>query len=92
MAGPPTLQLYETSISPKVAAVAPVVEIVRVSITNAESGKVAEKVWESMSQFLTEGHEQRIAITFGKSLNLEECVIVGMLGWPNSEVRQTKQP
>ena len=67
-------------------AVAPVVEIVRVSIKNAESRKAAEQVWERMCKFLTEGHERRIVVTYGASLNLEECIIVGILGWPSSEV------
>lgn len=87
LAGQPVLQLYETNTSPKDAAVAPVVEIVRVSITDGESSTAAEQVWERLSQFLTEGHERSIAVTYGKSLNLEECVIVGILGWPSSEVR-----
>jgi hypothetical protein len=86
LAEPPKIQLYETNKSPKDAAVAPVVEIVRVSITNAESRKAAEQVWEKMSQFLIEGYERHIAVTYGTSLNLEESVIVGILGWPSFEV------
>lgn len=85
--GKPVLQLYDTNTSPKDVAIAPVVEVVRVTIKNPESSKAAQQVWEKMSQFLIDGQQKRIDVTYGKSLNLECCVIVGMLGWPSLEVR-----
>ena len=81
------MQLFETNTSPKDVAIAPIVEVIRVSITDAESSKTAEQVWKRISKFLEEGHERNVTLAYGKSLNLEGYVIVGILGWVSAEVR-----
>ncbi|KAF3388650.1 hypothetical protein F1880_003406 [Penicillium rolfsii] len=83
--GPPTLQLFETNYSPRDVATASTIEIYRVTIPNTENVEAALKTWEKISRKAREAYGDRVAITFGKSQNLEEEVIAGIIGWSRSE-------
>lgn len=83
--GPPTLQLFDTNISPKEISLAPVVEIIRVPVSDAESSKVAERSWEGLSRVLA-GQPSKNQTMHGKSLNLEQDLFVGIVGWASPEV------
>ncbi|KAJ5093201.1 hypothetical protein N7456_009062 [Penicillium angulare] len=81
--GPPTLQLYNTDLSPKNVAGAPVLEIIRLTISDSEKVKEAQESWKVFSE------EGGPAVVSGHSLNLEGNVVVGMLGWASTEARET---
>ena len=85
--GPPLLQLYETNVSPKDINLAPVLEIIRVPVSDVQSIEAAERIWERLSRFLAEYTPgKNPLVTYGKSLNLEEGLFVGIVGWSSSEV------
>jgi hypothetical protein len=90
--GPPTLQVFETNFGPGDAASASSVEIYRVSVPNAENAEAALKTWEEISRMAQETYGDKVAITYGKSQNLEEEVIAGIIGWSRPEVRPEAQP
>ncbi|KAJ5896427.1 uncharacterized protein N7473_005826 [Penicillium subrubescens] len=83
--GPPTLQVFETNFGPGDAASASSVEIYRVSVPNAENAEAALKTWEEISRKAQETYGDKVAITYGKSQNLEEEVIAGIIGWSRPE-------
>ncbi|KAJ5146969.1 hypothetical protein N7526_000321 [Penicillium atrosanguineum] len=83
--GPPTLQLFETSFSPKDAASAPVVQIIRTQVSSLEDAAASLQVWKKMYSLLVSEGGGRACATFGTSLNLEETTIVGIIGWLNLE-------
>ncbi|KAJ5579796.1 uncharacterized protein N7459_005781 [Penicillium hispanicum] len=87
LTGPPALQLYNTNVSPKVCGLAPVVEIIRVPVSDAESVKAAERAWEGLSEFLVEQPANKGTVTYGKSLNLEGELFAGIIGWASAEDR-----
>lgn len=82
--GPPTLQLFETNISPREAASASVVEIIRLSISNPENAETSTQAWERISRFLS---GKKASVTYGTSSNLENEVVGGIIGWHSPEVR-----
>ncbi|KAJ5225325.1 hypothetical protein N7468_006550 [Penicillium chermesinum] len=84
--GPPELQLFETNQSPTEPASSPVVEIYRVSVA---SDKVSEAraAWEDSVQKLNAKAGVKAKLTHGKSLNLQEDVVLGILGWESLEER-----
>lgn len=85
LAGPPELQLYNTETSPKKAAAAPIVEVIRVAVEGSQDHKLAEDIWQRISQTLIQ-RDESTAVTYGGSLNLEARVIVGIIGWTSTEV------
>lgn len=85
--GPPKLQVFETNLGPRDAASAHVVEVIRVSVANAEDASASLQVWGQISRHLTEKHGKGVSVTYGKSSNLEKDVVVGIIGWQNTEVR-----
>lgn len=85
--GPPTLQLFDTNFSPKDAASATSIEIFRVAVPNAENAEAALKTWENISQKAKERYGDKVSVTYGKSQNLDEVVIAGIIGWSRLEVR-----
>lgn len=87
MTGPPTLQLFETNESPKNAASAAVVEIIRVGVSNSKDTEASLEAWERISRFLASKEGVQAHVTYGKSLNLEEEIVVGITGWLNLDVR-----
>ena len=89
--GRPTLQLYNTNISPKEASSAPVVEIFRVSVSGLEKIQAAQDAWKEMSQNRATESQHAVPVTYGGSTNLEQSVVVGILGWESSEVREHKR-
>jgi hypothetical protein len=90
--GPPTLQLFETNFGPADPASASSVEIYRVSVPNAENAEAALKTWEEISHKAQETYGDKVAIAYGKSQNLEEEVIAGIIGWSRPEVRPGVKP
>ncbi|KAB8261707.1 hypothetical protein BDV32DRAFT_121292 [Aspergillus pseudonomiae] len=81
--GPPMLQLFETNISPRKAASASVVEIIRLSISTPENVEISTQAWERISRFLS----GKASITYGPSSNLENDVVAGIIGWHDTETR-----
>ncbi|KAJ6096079.1 hypothetical protein N7486_006825 [Penicillium sp. IBT 16267x] len=81
--GPPTLQLFETKFSPRDAASASMVEIIRVSVSNSENVDESLQVWEKASRHLAGNGEGTTSVTYGKSSNLEKDVVLGIIGWEN---------
>lgn len=75
--GPATLQLFDTNVGPRDAASSPIVEIIRTSISNSENVDASLKAWEKLPRHL--GHQTRVA--YGKSSNLENDVVAGIIGW-----------
>ncbi|KAK1142073.1 hypothetical protein N8T08_008155 [Aspergillus melleus] len=82
--GPPTLQLFETNFSPREAASASVVEIVRLSVSSPEQVIASTQAWDQLAQILKAKHKP---ITYGTSTNLENSVVVGVIGWSSEETR-----
>ncbi|KAJ5267565.1 hypothetical protein N7478_010373 [Penicillium angulare] len=87
--GPPILQLYNTDLSPKNVAVAPVVEIIRLIISDSEKVKEAQESWKVFSGEGATNGQVAPTVVSGHSLNLEGNVVVGMLGWASTEARET---
>jgi hypothetical protein len=85
--GPPALQVFETKLSPKEAASASSIEIFRVTISNARAGEAALQSWEKISQKANETYGDKVFVTYGKSQNLDDEVVVGIIGWKDPEVR-----
>ncbi|KAJ5676746.1 uncharacterized protein N7477_002379 [Penicillium maclennaniae] len=81
------LQLFETSSSPKDAASAPIVEIIRTELSSLENVEASLQVWKKMESFLVSEGGVRGCTTYGTSLNLEETTVVGIIGWLHQEVR-----
>ncbi|KAJ5671179.1 hypothetical protein N7507_000306, partial [Penicillium longicatenatum] len=82
LTGPPTLQLFETKFSPGEAASASLVEIIRVGVSNSENVEETLRVWEKATRHLNLNGDGT-TFTYGKSLNLEEDVIMAVIGWQN---------
>lgn len=83
MDGPATLQLFDMNVGPRDAASSPIVEIIRTSISKSENVDASLKAWEKLSGHL--GHQT--SVTYGKSSNLENDVVAGMIGWQGLIVR-----
>jgi hypothetical protein len=83
MAGPPTIQLFETDASPASSATAPLTIIVRTTIKDPGNREAAGKVWSGLVKDI--GGEAK-GFTHGASVNLEEELYLGVLGWESMEV------
>ncbi|OOQ90589.1 hypothetical protein PEBR_03767 [Penicillium brasilianum] len=83
--GPSTLQLCETNLSPKDAASASSIEVIRVTVPSAENAKAALEIWEKISLKAKARFGDKVGITYGKSQNLDEEVIAGIIGWSRPE-------
>jgi hypothetical protein len=86
--GPSTLQLCEVNLSPKDAASASAIDIFRVTIPSAEEVDAALKTWEEISRKAKENYGDEVAITYGRSQNLEDVIVAGIIGRSRPEVRQ----
>ena len=76
--GPSKLQMFETNASPFNSATAPLTAVHRTSIKGSESKNAAEKVWADFAKKV--GVELK-GFAHGVSVNLEEEVYLGLLGW-----------
>lgn len=87
MTGPPTLQLYETDASPNEAVSAPFVEILRLVVSKDKDLEPAQQAFKAVFQSLKDHeHGHDVALVTGESLNLDDHVIVGILGRSSFEV------
>ncbi|KAI9040313.1 uncharacterized protein KD926_008403 [Aspergillus affinis] len=82
--GPPTLQLFETDASPREAASASIVETFRLSVSSPEHVATSMEAWDRFVQIIKAKHTP---ITYGTSTNLENDVVVGIIGWSSEETR-----
>ncbi|KAJ5156814.1 hypothetical protein N7492_009617 [Penicillium capsulatum] len=82
--GPPTLQLFDTNVSPKDIGLAPVMEVIRVPIQSPEAAGTAVKVWKTISQVVMEEGSKN-HVLHGTSTNLENSLFVGIVGWASPE-------
>jgi hypothetical protein len=78
--------LFESKFSPGKAASASLVEIIRVGASNSENVEETLQLWEKATRHLNLNGDGT-TFTYGKSLNLEEDVIMAVIGWQNLEVR-----
>ena len=83
MAGPVTLQLFETNVSPASSATAPLTAILRTSIKGSEQKEAVNKVWRELVKDI--GGEAE-GVTHGASVNLDEELYLGVLGWGSMAV------
>lgn len=83
--GPPTLQLFDTNVSPKDIGLAPVIEIISVSIQSPEAAGTAVKAWNTISQVVIEERSKN-HVLHGTSTNLDNSLFVGIVGWASPEV------
>lgn len=84
MAAPPTLQLFDTNAGPKDAASSPVVEIIRTRPSEMHHIDASLEAWKKLSRHLS---GSQIPVVYGKSSNLEDEVVAGIIGWQGSRVR-----
>lgn len=84
MTGPPTLQLFDTNAGPKDAASSPVVEIIRTRISETHNIDASLEAWKRLSRHLS---RSQIPVAYGKSSNLENEVVAGIIGWQGLRVR-----
>lgn len=59
------------------------VEIYRVQATDVDKIGAARKAWEAIAQNLG----AKVKVVHGESLNLDDSVALGLLGWETLEVR-----
>lgn len=85
--GPPTLQLFDTNLSPQDAASSSSIEIFRVTVPNAKNAETVLQTWKHISQKAKERYGDKVSVTYGKSQNLEQEVVAGIIGWSELEVR-----
>ena len=83
MAGPTALQLFETEASPASSAKAPLTAVLRTSIRGQEDAEAAKNVWSDLAKQI--GGEAE-GIAHGPSVNLDEELYMGVLGWGSMEV------
>ncbi|CEJ60716.1 hypothetical protein PMG11_09279 [Penicillium brasilianum] len=83
--GPPTLQLFDTNLSPQDAASSSSIEIFRVAVPNAKNAETVLQTWKHISQKAKERYGDKAAVTYGKSQNLEQEVVAGIIGWSELE-------
>jgi hypothetical protein len=85
-AGPAVPQLYETNASPVYAFSSPLTEIFRVEIPGTEEMKRAKQTWKLFETAL-KSNSKDVQVLSGLSMNLEEKLFLGAIGWKASEVR-----
>ena len=83
IAGPTTPQLFETEASPANSARAPLTAVLRTRIKGQDGVQAAKDIWSDLVQKV-QGEAE--GISHGPSVNLEEEVYVGVLGWGSREV------
>lgn len=86
MSGPATLQLFDTNVGPRDAASSPIVEIIRTSLSNSENIDASLKTWEKLSGHLAGSAGRQASVAYGKSSNLENDVVAGIIGWQGTKV------
>ncbi|PMD41586.1 hypothetical protein L207DRAFT_528198 [Hyaloscypha variabilis F] len=83
-AGPAELQLFDTDKGPLEVASAPVMEIIRVQLTeDPQSAMAARESWKALVNAIGPA----LPVTSGTSLNLKDKVLMGTVGWNSLEVR-----
>jgi hypothetical protein len=84
-AGPPQLQVFETDQGPGAVFSSRLTEAFRVNIGDSKKAAEAQHVWKFFTGAL-ERKVQGIKSISGTSLNLEEKLFVGIIGWEGAEV------
>ena len=87
MAGPTTLQLFETKASPANSAKASLTAVLRTSIKGSENTAAAAKIWTDLAEKIGDEAE---GLAHGPSVNLEEELYIGVLGWGSTEVSRER--
>jgi hypothetical protein len=84
--GAPQPQLYETDLSPVKAFESPLTEIFRIPIGSGGNDlSDVRKAWDEFVAVILE-QESGVLSLSGTSLNLEERLFLGILGWPSVDV------
>ena len=84
--GPPRPQLFRTDTSPKDAASVGKMEILRLTVQNSEATALALQIWEDISVYLKTCYQEGVTVSYGKSQNLADEIVVGLIGWHALEV------
>ncbi|EPS28958.1 hypothetical protein PDE_03904 [Penicillium oxalicum 114-2] len=79
--GPPRPQLFRTDTSPKDAASVGKMEILRLTVQNSEATALALQIWEDISVYLKTCYQEGVTVSYGKSQNLADEIVVGLIGW-----------
>lgn len=75
-------QLYNTNVAPKLVLESPVTELFKVKVGDDEKkGAVVRKAW---AKFV--GELEEVESLNGMSVNLEDKVFLGVVGWKSEEV------
>lgn len=82
---PAQLQVFETDQGPNAVLSSRLMEVFRVSINDSERASQAQHVWKFFTGAL-ESKVHGIESISGTSLNLEDKLLVGIIGWKGSEV------
>jgi len=83
-AGPTKPQLYETNLGPAGCGAAPIAEIVQMKVGSGSQS--AEKAWDNLVALIEQHVDAPMRAIRGRSLNLDEEVFLGVLGWDSVEV------
>jgi hypothetical protein len=84
-AGPPQLQVFETDQGPSAVFSSQLTEAFRVNIGDSKKAADAQHVWKFFTGAL-ESKVQGIKSISGTSLNLEDKLFVGIIGWEGADV------
>lgn len=57
------------------------------TVPSAQAGEAALETWEKVSQKAHETYGDKVSVTYGKSQNLDDEVVVGIIGWNDPVVR-----
>jgi hypothetical protein len=82
-AGPAELQLFDTDLGPSQVMSAPLAEIFRLQLKDDENSiAVAKNAWKELVNTIS----SCVPVICGTSLNLQERVFIGAIGWKSLEV------
>ena len=87
---PPALQIYETNTSPLEAFSSPVTAVTRIRVENDQKLEDVRTSWGCLIDALRSKFGNVVSLS-GPSLNLEEKMFLGVIGWKTLEVSPPTQ-
>jgi hypothetical protein len=82
---PAAPQIYNTDVSPIGAFSHPLTEVIRIKVGDELNFAKVEKAWHGYVSTLVESLPT-VAIASGKSMNIDEQLFIGLVGWNGLEV------
>ncbi|KAF7713830.1 Uncharacterized protein PECH_000821 [Penicillium ucsense] len=83
--GPPRPQVFQTNISTKNAARALSLDIFRLQVQGLEAAASAIRIWDGIYSYLKKQHGEDVIVSYGRSQNLEDELVVGFIAWQRPE-------